>query len=295
VAQRLFGIIPPIVTPFRPDGSVDADKLRAESRYLIEKAGVHGLAVGGSTGEGHTFGTEDTQLATAIVAKEARGRVPIITGIIANSTTTAIERGRAVRDLGVAALQVTPVHYLFRPGDDAMVRYFEDIARETALPVLIYNVVPWAFLSPALLTRILTSVEGVIGVKQSASDLKLLADLLLLVGSRARVMTAVDALLYPSFALGAAGAIGAILTAVPTLCVQLWDAVQAGDHRRALHLHEQLLPIWNAIEAPNLPATVRVCMELQGRPGGVPRSPMPDASEAQKQAIRAALAGAGLV
>jgi len=93
----------------------------------------------------------------------------------------------------------------------------------------------------------------VIGVKQSAGDMKLLADLLLLVGDDARIMTAVDALLYPSFTLGAHGAIAAILTAVPGLCVQLWDAVQAGDHKQALALHGRLLPIWNAIFHDNLP------------------------------------------
>jgi dihydrodipicolinate synthase/N-acetylneuraminate lyase len=67
-------------------------------------------------------------------------------------------------------------------------------------------------------------------------------------------MTAVDALLYPSFVLGAAGAIAAILTAVPTLCVSLWEAVRAGNYRQALERHEKLLPIWNALCADNLPA-----------------------------------------
>jgi 4-hydroxy-tetrahydrodipicolinate synthase len=293
--KPLAGIIPPITTPFRPDGTIDAECLRAEARYLVEVAGVHGLAVCGSTGEGHTLSTEETRLVTAAVAGEVADRVPVITGVIVNSTAAAVERGRAVRDLGVAALQVTPVHYLFRPDDDAMVRYFGDIARGTGLPILIYNVVPWAYLSPRLLTRILSSVEGVVGVKQSAGDLKLLADLLRLAGPRSRILTAVDALLYPSFTLGAAGAIAAILTAVPTLCVALWDAVRAGDHAKALDLHGKLLPVWDAITGDNLPANVRYCMELQGRPAGVPRPPMPPASEQQKGPIREALAAAGLL
>jgi 4-hydroxy-tetrahydrodipicolinate synthase len=292
--EKLFGIVPPMITPFRADHAIDEESARLETRYLIEKAGVHGLAVTGSTGEGHTLTVEETRRMTAIVAEEARGRVPIITGIIADSTAAVIERGRAVRELGVAALQVTPVHYLFRPTDEAMIRYFDDIVRGTGLPVLIYNVVPWAYLAPPLLCRILREVDGVIGVKQSAGDLKALADLLLEIGDRACIMTAVDALLYPSFVLGARGAIAAILTAVPSLCVSLWEAVQAGNHRHALQLHEKLLPIWNALCADNLPATVRYCMELQGRPGGVPRPPMPLASEAQKEAIRAALANAGV-
>src|SRR5262249_6590200 len=192
VHEHIFGIVPPMTTPFRSDGSLDEEALRAEARYLVDTARVHGLAVAGSTGEGHTMTTEEVRRATRIVLEEARGRVPVITGVITDSTASAIERGNAVRDLGVAALQVTPVHYLFRPDDDAMVRHFEALARGTGLPILIYNVVPWTYLSPSLLTRILSTVEGVIGVKQSAGDLKLLADLLLLVGNRARIMTAVD-------------------------------------------------------------------------------------------------------
>jgi 4-hydroxy-tetrahydrodipicolinate synthase len=114
---KLFGIVPPMITPVRPDQTIDEESLRRETRYLIKQAGVYGLAVGGSTGEGHTLTVEEIRRLTAVVAEQARGRVPIITGIIADSTAAAIERGCAVRDLGVAALQVTPVHYLFRPTD----------------------------------------------------------------------------------------------------------------------------------------------------------------------------------
>ncbi|MBW1995546.1 MAG: dihydrodipicolinate synthase family protein, partial [Deltaproteobacteria bacterium] len=219
------------------------------------------------------------------------GKVPVITGIIADSTREVIERGKAVADLGVAALQVTPVHYLFRPNDEAMQAFFAEISQATGLPVIIYNVVPWTYLSPELLTRIITEEDGVIGVKQSAGDLKMLADLLLQLGDRGVIMSAVDALLYPSFALGAHGAIAAILTTVPELCVQLWDAVREGDHKRALGLHARLLPIWNAIMDDNLPANVKYAMELQGRAAGNPRAPMPAASEEQKARIRRALDG----
>ncbi len=293
--ENIHGIIPPMVTPFRSDGSIDEAALRSEARYLIDEAGAHGLAVCGSTGEGHTLSTDETRFITAAVMEEVGDRVPVITGIIANSTAAVIERGNAVRDLGIAALQVTPVHYVFRPDDDAMVRHFGDIVEATSLPVMIYNVVPWTYLSPELLTRIIDSVDGVIGVKQSAGDMKLLADLLISAGDRSRIMTAVDALLYPSFALGAVGSIAAILTAAPTLCVELWDAVRAGDYKKGRELHEKLLPIWNAIFADNLPANTRYCMELQGREGGVPRPPMSICSEAQQGPIRQALIGAGLV
>ena len=108
------------------------------------------------------------------------------------------------------------------------------------------------------------------------------------------IMSAVDALLYPSFALGAHGAIAAILTAAPELCVKLWDQVAAGDNASALKTHLKLLPIWNAIMADNLPANVKTALALQGRPAGVPRMPMPASSAEQRAAIKAALDAAGL-
>ncbi|MDE0626786.1 MAG: dihydrodipicolinate synthase family protein [Bryobacterales bacterium] len=295
----IVGIVPPMVTPFDAEGGFDEALHRAEVRRMLA-AKVHGVAVCGSTGEGHVVTTDETRRITAATLEEAQGRIPVITGIICNSTQAAIERGRAVADLGVAALQVTPVHYLFRPDDDSMSRHFDQIAQATGLPVIIYNVVPWSYLSPKTLARILRDVDGVIGVKQSASDLKALADLLVLVDSPdlrrkgVRILSAVDAFLYPSFSLGAHGAIAAILTAVPGSCVNMWTAVREHDHRRARRLHESLLGLWNAIDHPNLPANVKAALRLQGRDGGFPRAPMPASSPEQEEEIRQALvAGAG--
>lgn len=292
--RLLHGIIPPMTTPFDADERVDEVALHDDARYLIDVARVHGLAVGGSTGEGHTLTTDETRRLAAVAIETAAGRVPVIAGIITDSTRSAIERGRAVAGLGVAALQVTPVHYLFRPDDDAMLRHFAALAESTGLPIIIYNVVPWSYLSPPLLARIIEEVDGVIGVKQSAGDMKFLADLLLLVGERGVILSAVDALLYPSFTLGAHGAIAAILTAAPTLCVRLWNAVQSADHATALDLHRKLLVIWNAIHADNLPANVKCAMEMQGRRAGRPRAPMPPTSEPQAGVIRSALRNAGV-
>jgi len=285
-----------MVTPFCADGSIDEEALRAEVRFMI-KTGVHGLAVCGSTGEGHTLSDEETRRITEWTTDEAAGRIPIITGIITNSTDSAVRRAQAIADLGPAALQVTPVHYVFRPGDDDMYRHFDTIADRTGIPVIIYNVIPWSYLMPPLLTRILRDSPGVIGVKQSASDMKALADLLLLCGEagildRVRILSAVDALLQPSFVLGSHGAIAAILTAVPDWCVALWNAVRAGDSANSLRLHRNLLRLWNAIEGPNLPANVRTVMHARGREGGLPRPPMSPSSPEQTWRIHAALAAA---
>ncbi len=290
MTRQLFGIIPPMTTPFDADGDIDEGAVRAQTRWLIGQ-GVHGLAVGGSTGEGQTLDQDELRRLVAIVAEAAAGQVPVIAGIIVDSTQGAIRRGTAVGALGVAALQVTPVHYLFRPDDEAMLGHFRAIAEATGLPIVVYNVVPWSYLSPELLCRIMCEVPGVIGVKQSAGDLKLLADLLISAPPGARILSAVDALLYPSFALGAHGAIAAILAATPGTCVEVWDAVRRGDHALALARHRRLLSLWNAMVGDNLPACTKYAQALQGCPGGQPRAPMPAANAAQQRAIGAAIDG----
>jgi 4-hydroxy-tetrahydrodipicolinate synthase len=216
----------------------------------------------------------------------------VIAGIIVDSTRDAIRRGKLVRDMDVAALQVTPVHYLFKPDEEAMVSHFRRMADETGMPIIIYNVVPWSYLSPALLSRIMSEVPLVVGVKQSAGDLKLFADLMMMAPDKL-IYSAVDALMYPSYTLGAHGSIAAILAAAPHASVSLWDAVKSGDHPRALDLHKKLLTLWNAIVADNLPACTRFAQSLQGLPSTSSRAPMPEASSAQRAAITRALEGLG--
>lgn len=286
----LQGVIPPATTPFGADERIDYALVRRQVDWLIG-AGAHGLAAGGSTGEGHTLGAEEFRDLIAAAIDAASGRVPVVAGIITDSTRDAIARGKAIAGLGAAALQVTPVHYLFRPDDEAMVEHFRALAGETGQPIIIYNVVPWTYLSPPLLLRIMREVPGVIGVKQSAGDMKLLADLLIDARPEDHIFSAVDALMYSSYCLGARGSIAAILSAAPHASVALWDAVKAGDHARALDLHHRLLRLWNAMPHENLPACVKYAQSLQGCPAGRPRAPMPEPSEAGKRAIRAALAG----
>lgn len=282
-----------MTTAFDERGDIDEGAVRVQVDWMVEQ-GVHGLAVGGSTGEGHTLDRDEFARLIEIVVDQAADRLPVIAGIIVDSTREAIRRGKMVRDLGAAALQVTPVHYVFRPDNEAMVEHFRALAGETGQPVIIYNVVPWTYLSPDLLCQIMTEIPGVVGVKQSAGDMKLLADLLVQAAPDRRIFTAVDALLYSSFALGAHGAIAAILTAAPRASVNLWNAVEAGDHAKALDLHRRLLPLWNAIFHDNLPANTKYAQHLQGCPSGLPRAPMPATSEAQKSKIRTALAGLGI-
>ena len=293
--DELRGVIAPFTTPFREDDSVDLGAIQAQVDWLISN-GVHGLAAGGSTGEGHALTREEHRDILAETARATDGKVPVVAGIISNSTAETAERGRQVADMkGICALQVTPPHYLFKPDDDALVEHFRRIHGECGVPIIIYNVVPWCYLSPALLLRIMDEVPGVAGVKQSAGDMRLFADLQRLADPKNLIFSAVDAMLWLSYKLGARGSIAAILTAAPGPSVRLWNAAQDGDDDTGRDLHEKLMPVWDAIGQDNMPSLCKYAQILQGVPAGVARRPTSPATEEQKAAIRKALVGLNLI
>ena len=286
--SEIVGILPPLLTPFDENEDFVESVLRQEIRYMLSK-GVHGLVPGGSAGEGNTLSTDELRKIVGATCEEAAGRVPVVAGIIVNSTRQAIERARAVADLGVSALQITPVHYIYKNDDDAMIRHFRSIYDAVGIPIIIYNVIPWNYLSVDLMLRMMREVPGVFGVKQSASDLKSMADLIQRCEPHQRIYAAIDALLYPTFALAAHGAISQILAAVPGPCVELWNLVRAGNHVEALELHGKLLRMWNAIFGDNRLAVTKYTMTLQGVPVGGPRAPLTPASIKQREAASQAL------
>ncbi len=291
---ELKGIIAPFTTPFSENGEVDLSLVKPQVDWLIDN-GVHGLAAGGSTGEGHALNRDEYRDLIEETARAIDNRVPLVAGIIANSTAEVTARGALVKELGVAALQITPPSYLFRPDDDAMVNHFREIHAQCNIPILIYNVVPWCYLSPDLLLRIMDEVPGVLGVKQSAGDMKLFADLLRRAKPENIIFSAVDALLYPSYQLGAPGAIAAILTAAPGPSVQLWNAVINQQWDKARDLHERLMPLWDAIGLDNMPSLCKYAQKLQGIDSGYARKPTSPATDDQKQQVHVALENLGLI
>jgi 4-hydroxy-tetrahydrodipicolinate synthase len=95
VKTRLKGVIPALPTPFDADGEIDEAAFGGVVRFMLGK-GVHGMCVGGPTGEGHTLEKDEFRRLNAIAMEEVQGRVPVVAGIIANSTREVIARARAV-------------------------------------------------------------------------------------------------------------------------------------------------------------------------------------------------------
>jgi len=229
-----------------------------------------------------------------IFIDQARGRAPVIAGIIPDTTDEAVTLGNLAKDEGVAALQVTPPHYLFQPGAEEIASYYDEIHRSTGLPIILYNVLPWGQVTPAGVERLLAA-DAICAVKQSGSNMHQVADMVYRFGKQIPVLSAVDDLLYPSFILGAHGTLSAIASVLPGQCRELFDAVQDGRHGVALEIHNKLLVIWRALEdMTGFPGRVKCAIELQGRAAGLTRRPLRNARPDEKAILERAFEEAGI-
>lgn len=290
----LKGIIPPLTTPFDERGKVLPAALEAEIDYQIA-CGAQGICVTGSTGEGAGLTPDEVFEICSIAVKQTRGRVPVVGGVIPDNTNEAVELALAAKKAGVEALQVTPPHYLFQPDTEGFVEYYSRVRQAAGLPVILYNVIPWAQVDAEAIGKLIAA-GAIAGIKQSGSNLHLLADLLYRYGNKIPILTAVDDLILPSLVLGSPGAIAAIVTVLPKESVALYEAVQKGEIQRALVFHRKLLVTWRALEGTRgFHARIKYAMELQGRPAGLPRHPQLAANEADRAIVASALREAGIV
>lgn len=271
-SMELGGVIVPLTTPFAADESVDYGAFSRQIEWMLAE-GVDGVVVGGSTGEGFALDEEEVFALSRCALDVVAGRVPVMTSIMADSTRAAARRARQLAELPLAGLQVAPPHYIFAPGDDGLVEFYRRVSDAGERPIVIYNVISWANVQPALAARIMDSVPQVRAVKQSDKDLGAFADLILAVGGE-RVFGAIDGSLMSCYDLGAAGSIAAIASATPGANVALWQAVRGGRRDLAAELNRELCHLWRSLAAPNLPARVKAAQTLQGVGAGLPRSPM---------------------
>jgi 4-hydroxy-tetrahydrodipicolinate synthase len=286
----LAGVIPPMFTPFSEDDRIDASALAVEARFLRE-SGVSGIVVGGSMGEG--AGLSETELAEAVrlVIEAVGGEIPVLAAVIADSSAEAVRLAKAARDVGAVGLQVPPPHFRLAAETRVLADYYRAITDGSTLPLIIYNVMPTAEAAVESLEQLMIDNPAIVGVKQSARNMHTLAALLATMRGKVKLFSAIDDMIYPSFVLGVDGTISGTSAVFPRESVELFEAVRAGDHDRALRLHQRIAPVWRSIDHPDFPARSKYAVALSGRPIGKPRRPFKfpigDAARSIEQAMAA--------
>jgi 4-hydroxy-2-oxoglutarate aldolase len=270
----LRGIIPPLVTPFRADGSLDLPAFES----VVEALAAHDLAgflVLGSNGEAASL--DDDEKAALVVA--ARRRLPgrfLLAGTGLESTRATIELTRKVADLGAdAVLVLTPHYYKARMTSDALRLHFEAVADASPVPVYLYSVpaftgLPW----PPGLAAALSPHPRIAGMKESSGDLGLLGRIVSSVPGRFEVACGNALVFYPALCAGAAGGVLAVANCVPRAAVALYRAFAAGDHARARRLQEAILPLAASVATSHGVAGLKRAMDAAGLRGGEVRAPL---------------------
>jgi 4-hydroxy-tetrahydrodipicolinate synthase len=167
----ITGSLVALVTPMLPDGGLDMPAFRALIDWHIEQ-GTDGLVIVGTTGESPTVNTEEHCLLIRTAVEQAAGRVPVIAGTGANSTTEAIELTECAKRAGAAAgLSVAP--YYNKPTQEGLYRHFKAIAEAVDLPLILYNVPGRTASDISNDTALrLAQVPGVIGIKDATGNIE---------------------------------------------------------------------------------------------------------------------------
>ncbi len=295
-ALTLGGLMVPAVSTFNARGDLDRAAFQSNlDAYLSH--GVDGVLVAGSSGESALLDDDDRRA----LLGWARERIPtdkwMLAGVGSESTRQTISRAHDAKAAGATAvLVVSPHYFLKRMTEGALLAHFRAVADASPLPVMLYNIPVYAHvvLSPALV-HALSQHPNVIGMKDSAGNLPVLAQYLEAQSASFRVMTGSGATVVPALNAGASGAILAIaLYAGPAVRLMV-DAARAGRATEAAAMQVRLAPIATDIGGAMGPAGIKAAMDLVGLHGGPTRSPLLPVSAEELVIIRARLESAGVL
>ena len=288
------GSLVAIVTPMTDDGTLDLNALRRLVDWHIAE-GTDGIVVVGTTGESPTVDYDEHCLLIRTVVDQAAGRVPVIAGTGANSTSEAIELTECAKIAGAqAGLSVVP--YYNKPTQEGLYQHYRRIAEAVDLPLILYNVPgrTVADLSNDTVLR-LAEVPGVVGIKDATGNMERGSDLIRRVPAHLALYSGDDASALPFVLLGGHGVISVTANVAPKLMHQMCEAAFAGDLVRARELNNLLLPLHSKLFVEANPIPVKWAGAELGLIGGGLRLPLTPLSAAHHDTLREAMRHARLI
>ena len=252
-----------LVTPFRADGAIDEELVRALVRRQVAD-GIHFLVPGGSTGEGVTLNRSEKVRVTELAVEAAGGAVPVIAGCGGNDTAEVVVLARALEGTGAAGLLVVTPYYN-KPTPDGLFLHYTAVADATSLPIVVYNVPSRTGINVTAETLArLATIPGVAAVKEAAGDIMQMARVVQAVPADFAVLSGDDVATLPAMALGAHGLISVVSNQIPGPMAELCDRCLAGDFAGARRVHRRWLPLMDANFFETNPGPVKFTMAEMG-------------------------------
>ena len=270
------GIIPAMQVPFKADQSIDEPELRRFTDWLCGFDGIVALTTNGHTGEVFALSAKERAEVTRIVAEQARGRVAVISGICVEGINEAAEHALMAKEAGAAGLLVMPPHMWLRFGmkPEHVVDHFTAIGKASGLDLVVHVYPSWtrAAYSSELLAELarLPWVKlfkvGTRDMNKYAVDLRYIRE----AAPEKAIVTCHDEYLLASMVQGVDGALVGFASFIPDRIIALWNAVKAGDLKRAMQLQFEINPLKDVVYGSGEPtgeahARMKYAMMLAGR------------------------------
>jgi dihydrodipicolinate synthase/N-acetylneuraminate lyase len=295
MSNRLSGVIVPLLTPFGANSEINQQVLyRLVDRLIL--AGVNGLMVAGTTGEGALLTQTERMSLTEWVIERSAGRVPVIVQAGAITTQESIKLAQHAVQSGATAISIISP-YFFRYSEEALQDHFCEIAQAVpdSFPVYLYNIPQFTFnaITPAVSAAVAERCPNVVGEKDSSGDLNGLVLKRTIRGGDFDLLIGTDALVLPALVLGACGAVAGNANIFPELFIQLFNAHYQANLTAAEHWQRQIHISTSAFQADR--SLFKAALRYQGLDMGSVRPPQKPASpEAERRCLQK-LIDAGLL
>lgn len=257
------GIYTALVTPFRA-GGVDVSTLgRLIDRQL--EAGVQGLVLCATTGEGLTLTDSERKLVIDTAVKRVGDRAKVIAGCSAVATWQVIEHTKIAAELGVSGMLVPPPSYV-KPSQDGMYAHFDELANHSSLPIVLYNVPSRTAcdMLPSTVARLAVH-ENIVAIKEASGSVERAQQIIAAVSGKLGVLCGDDPATLSTLVAGGRGVISTGANVVPEKWVSLWKRWQTGDVMSAAAVQAGLLGLHEALFMEPNPGPVKVALYLLGQ------------------------------
>jgi 4-hydroxy-tetrahydrodipicolinate synthase len=280
------GILCALITPFRPDQTVDVPALGEAVEFLIH-AGVHGLFVLGTTGEGPLLDQAERRQVAESVIERVAGRVAVVVHCGAPDTKTTAELARHAERTGADGTAAV-VPYFFAHDRAALFDHFRTVAEAgPSIPHYVYENPERVGYSAGvpLVTRLVNEVPTILGVKDTGDTIGKITSYVTQPGRPIQVYVGNNATIFPALVVGARGAVSAMANAVPELVVAVYEAWRDGRPEEARDRQFVLARLTAALAGVPFVPGVKHLMARRGiAPGGC-RAPLVSLTPEQEAAV----------
>jgi len=266
------GVMPAITTQF--DRSCDL-ALEAFLNNLNEqqKAGVHGIILGGTLGEASTLTESEKNLLLEATLQQVAGKIPVIVNIAEQSTTEAVRLAQQAESRGANGLMLLPP-MRYKATDDETVAYFVSVAEAVSLPIMIYNnPVDYKIEVTLDMFDVLSKYDNINAVKESTRDVTNITRMINRFGDRFSLLCGVDTIAMECLLMGANGWVAGLVDAFPVETVSIYTYCKAGEWEKARTLFRWFLPLLELDISPQLVQNIKMCEIATGMGTGYVRKP----------------------